>query len=380
MTDQTDTTPLSSSLLAWYDKNGRDLPWRVRGAHPNPYLVWVSEIMLQQTTVQTVIPYFYRFMDKFPTIESLANADIEDVLLMWQGLGYYTRARKLYECAKTIVADYGGKFPETYAELLKLPGIGPYTAASISSLAFDKPEAVVDGNVIRVIARLYSMTEPVDQIKQEIVKKAQQLMPKERAADYTSAIMDLGATVCTPKNPKCKSCPFNSDCCALKEGTVDEIPIIVKLEKVKKSGPLFWIENERGEVFIRKRTETGLLSGLTEFPWSADDVSVGKKEPEFPFAGGWTFTNKSVKHVFTHIQLSLDIYKTEVSGKEEKSSDFKDFKTKTGGIFVSKENFKDYPFSTLMKKVIAEMEKPDVKKNKKSGSNKKTENKQLSDF
>ncbi|WNY26023.1 A/G-specific adenine glycosylase [Methanolapillus millepedarum] len=372
--ETTEESFLPSKLLAWYDENGRDLPWRVRGAHPNPYLVWVSEIMLQQTTVQTVIPYFHRFTDKFPTIESLASADIEEVLLLWQGLGYYTRAKKLHECAKAIVTDYNGIFPETYSELIKLPGIGPYTAASISSLAFDKPEAVVDGNVIRVIARLYSMTDPVDQIKPEIVEKAQHLMPQKRAADYTSAIMDLGATVCTPKNPKCKSCPFNSDCCALKDNLVTEIPKIVKLEKVKKSGPLFWVENESGCVYIRKRTENGLLSGLFEFPWSAGDLNAGKTEPDFPFAAGWTFTNKSVKHVFTHIQLSLEIYQTKIDNKTENSSGFKNFKNKTGGIFVAKENFKDYPFSTLMKKVIAEMEKADEMKNKKA------ENKTLSDF
>ncbi|MCL2142585.1 MAG: hypothetical protein FWH46_06940, partial [Methanimicrococcus sp.] len=185
---------LPLKLLEWYDACGRNLPWRTRGVHPNPYFVWVSEIMLQQTTVKTVIPYFHRFLEKFPNIKSLANADIEDVLFMWQGLGYYTRAKKMHECAQYLVKNNGGVFPGTYDGLLKLPGIGPYTAASISSLAFDQPKAVVDGNVIRVISRLYGIRESTAESLPTVTKNAQFLMPTTRAADYTSAIMDLGAT------------------------------------------------------------------------------------------------------------------------------------------------------------------------------------------
>ncbi|WNY27460.1 A/G-specific adenine glycosylase [Methanolapillus ohkumae] len=370
VSDSASVLDISSKLLSWYDVYGRDLPWRVVGAHPNPYVVWVSEIMLQQTTVQTVIPYFYKFMERFPTIEILADADIEDVLLLWQGLGYYTRAKKLHECAQRVVSDFGGKFPKTYAELLKLPGIGPYTAASISSLAFDKPEAVVDGNVIRVISRLYSMTEELDQIKPEISKRARQMMPQRRAADYTSAIMDLGATVCTPKNPVCESCPLQSDCGAKQKNLVGEIPKIVPLKKVQKSGPLFWIENESGSVYICKRHE-GLLSGLWEFPWMAEETTKDMPPAfNFPFESDWIFTKKSIRHTFTHIQLSLFIYRTKTN---EQDPDFLVFQKKTGGSFVPQNDFKDYPFSTLMKKVIHETEDA---KNKKMAS-KKTEFKDM---
>jgi len=348
---------LSSKLLEWYDLFGRDLPWRQRGAHSNPYTVWVSEIMLQQTTVKTVIPYFYRFMEHYPTVESLAAADIEDVLFLWQGLGYYTRARKLHECARCIVDRYGGAFPKTYSELLKLPGIGPYTAASISSLAFDKREAVVDGNVIRVISRLYGISESTASSLPEIKKKAQALMPEYRAADYTSAIMDLGATVCTPKNAICTSCPFQGECAAFRDGTVQSIPKIEKISKIEKIGKVFWIENEDGKVFIQKRTEKGLLFGLTEFPWAAVEVGTGGnlnegpstvKNIPFPIAGKeWTDTGRHVKHIFTHIRLTLYIYKVKIQTSKFISAD---------GQFVRREEFEAYPFSTLMKKVIREMD------------------------
>ncbi|MDV0444948.1 Adenine DNA glycosylase [Methanimicrococcus sp. At1] len=364
-------TALSSALLNWYDEHGRDLPWRVRGAHPNPYMVWISEIMLQQTTVKTVIPYFYRFLERFPDIFALADADIEDVFLMWQGLGYYTRARKLHECAQFLVQNNDGRFPETYAELLKLPGIGPYTAASISSLAFDKREAVVDGNVIRVISRLYGITENTAVSLPEIKEKAQNLMSETRAADYTSAIMDLGATVCTPKNPDCSACPFEKECEALAQNLVEEIPKIEKLQKIGKTGKLFWIENESGDVLIRKRTEKGLLHGLTEFPWEA--AAGGREmlgEIPFPITGAdWIETGKSVRHVFTHINLTLEIYQTTVGSPQS----FENLK-KYGGEFVSKDNFKDYPFSTLMKKVIKEIESDSDSKNKKT-NHKKTNHK-----
>jgi len=347
------STDLSGALLDWYDRSGRDLPWRMRGAHSDPYMVWVSEIMLQQTTIKTVIPYFHRFMERFPDIQTLSKADIEDVFLMWQGLGYYTRARKLHECARYLVENTGGEFPKTHGELLKLPGIGPYTAASISSLAFDLPVAVVDGNVIRVISRLYGIRESTAVSLPKIREKAQSLMPEQRAADYTSAIMDLGATVCAPKNPDCGSCPFSESCAALKEGSIDQIPLIEKLQKVDKIGKLFWIENERGDVFIRKRTEKGLLHGLTEFPWSA--VEGGREQLDdilFPVKGEWESFGKSIRHVFTHIDLELHLIKIRLSKDEE--AGFLAHKRNEGGLFVSKNKFSDFPFSTLMKKIIKE--------------------------
>ena len=372
----------SLKLLAWYDEFGRDLPWRTRGAHPNPYTVWISEIMLQQTTVKTVIPYFYRFTEKFPTIQSLANADIDDVLLMWQGLGYYTRARKMHECARILVDKYGGKFPQTHDELLRLPGIGPYTAASISSLAFDKPEAVVDGNVIRVISRVYGIRESTSESLPDIIQKAKNLMPEKRAADYTSAIMDLGATVCTPKNPSCTSCPFEKCCAALSENVVELIPRIDKLQKVEKVGKLFWAEDETGAVFIRRRTEKGLLSGLTEFPWEAVEGGAEKLiDIPFPIKSDWENTTIQVRHVFTHINLTLYVYHAKIK-EEEKAAFFDTFKGDSNGNigFVSKGEFQNYPFSTLMKKVISKMGEGDGEKSqKKSGnhSKKKTDKKKV---
>jgi A/G-specific adenine glycosylase len=357
---------LPRRLLEWYDAFGRDLPWRTRGAHPNPYFVWVSEIMLQQTTVKTVIPYFHRFLKKFPDIHALASANIEDVLFIWQGLGYYTRAKKMHECAQYLVKNNGGIFPEMYNDLLKLPGIGPYTAASISSLAFDKQEAVVDGNVIRVISRLYAVRESTSESLPEITKKARLLMPKKRAADYTSAIMDLGATVCTPKNPLCGECPFSKHCAALKENAVNEIPKIIKIQKVKKSGALYWIENEAGAVYIQKRTEKGLLCGLTEFLWHAEEDTGAHKSPTFPIQSDWENTGKSVQHVFTHIVLHLDIYKTKVNEA--------DFLKRFTGEFVMPKNFSAYPFSTLMKKVIREMEQS------KTGTKSKTKKTKVKDL
>ena len=364
------STLLPLKLLGWYDVSGRDLPWRVRGAHPNPYIVWVSEIMLQQTTVKTVIPYFHRFMEKFPDIQSLAAAQIDDVLLMWQGLGYYTRARKLHECAVFLVNQHGGKFPETYLELLKLPGIGPYTAASIASLAFNKPEAVIDGNVVRVISRICGIQESTSKSMPEIIKKAQQMMPEKRAADYTSAIMDLGATVCTPKNPFCHSCPFEGYCVALHENLIDLIPKIDKLQKVDKVGKLFWVEDESGAVFIRKRTEKGLLSGLTEFPWAAAEGGAEKLNAlPFPIEADWEKTEIHVKHVFTHINLTLYVYRTKI--KEASKAEFSE-KFQGGIGFVSKDEFQNYPFSTLMKKVISKTEgEYGIQSQKKPGSNSK---------
>ena len=223
---------LANLLLLWYGKHGRVLPWRVRGgAHPDPYVVLVSEFMLQQTTVKTVIPYFYRFMERFPTIFDLAQASLEDIYALWQGLGYYTRARSLYTTAKMIVEDFKGEFPQNRVDVLKLKGMGPYTVASFLALAFDEPETVVDGNVMRIMARLYHLTEPLDEIGDKIRAKACALLSKEHPADYTSAIMDLGATVCTPKKPQCLSCPWKEFCKSKNDKNLEQIPMRKKVEK-----------------------------------------------------------------------------------------------------------------------------------------------------
>ena len=204
---------LSNLLLEWYNQNGRNLPWRVKGGpHPDPYVILVSELMLQQTTVKTVIPYFHRFMERFPTIADLAAAPLEEVYFYWQGLGYYTRARSLHATAQTIMKQYGGRFPDNRQDVLKLKGIGEYTVASFLALAFNQPETVIDGNVIRIICRMYGFTEPVEKIMPLIREKAQVLTSTKHPADYASAIMDLGAGVCTPKKPQCLLCPWQKHC------------------------------------------------------------------------------------------------------------------------------------------------------------------------
>ena len=230
-------------LLDWYTRYGREMPWRVKGgAHPDPYAVWVSEIMLQQTTVQTVHDYFLRWMERFPTLRSLYEASLDDVLKQWQGLGYYTRAKKMYECAKVVVDEYNGCFPNRREQLLKLPGIGPYTASSLCAFAFNQPETVVDGNVIRVLARYYGIKGEVD--REIIYPLAQKLTPAERGADYASAVMDLGATVCKPSVPLCSVCPWGKKCVARQKGIQEQIPVLKKLQKKKKSGAVFILFNE----------------------------------------------------------------------------------------------------------------------------------------
>ena len=253
----------SQQLLEWYKHNGRELPWRFKGgAHPDPYVILVSELMLQQTTVKTVIPYFYRFMERFPSVQALAAAPLDEVYLYWQGLGYYSRARSLHATAKMIVETFGGEFPSRRDDVLKLKGIGPYTVASFLALAFNQPETVIDGNVMRVICRLYHMTEPLTEIMPLIREKAEALTDKENPADYASAIMDLGAMVCTPKKPQCLLCPWQESCLSKNSPQLENIPQRKKPEKKVKHGTVYLIYNSKGEIYIRQRTEKGLLSGL----------------------------------------------------------------------------------------------------------------------
>ncbi len=322
---------LAQKLLTWYEGQGRDLPWRVKGgAHPNPYVILVSEIMLQQTTVKTVIPYFKRFMERFPTVESLAKANIDEVYLYWQGLGYYSRARSLHQTAKQIVNEYKGKFPSTKEEVLKLKGIGPYTAASFLALAYNQAQTVVDGNVIRVICRMYHLTKLAKDIMPQIRKQAELLTDKSSPADYASAIMDLGALICTPKNPQCLLCPWQAECRSRTEPDLEAIPYKKQLAKPLKTGNVYIIQNSRHQVFVRQRLEKGLLSGLYEFPWSEEKLFSELPQQD---------TQKEITHVFTHFKLVLHIYKIQTEQMSEP------------GQWVARENLSNYPFSTLMKKV-----------------------------
>ena len=295
---------------------GRTLPWRVRpedrarGVVADPYAVWLSEIMLQQTTVAHGTPYWIKFLAEFPTVTDLANANRDKVMSMWAGLGYYARARNLYKCAQLIRDDYDGHFPPTEAELLSLPGIGPYTAAAIAGICFDQPTVVVDGNVERVISRMARVDVPLPKGKKPIKALAAQLAAPERSGDYSQALMDLGATVCTPKSPKCGLCVWAHDCAAHKAAVQMDYP--KKLKKTplpKRVGAVFVLRSEDGYVLLRQRPDDGLLGGMMDFPgteWAAklpDDIMMFA-----PIDAAWIKTAQPVVHVFTHFELTLDVY------------------------------------------------------------------------
>ena len=323
------------ALLLWYKEHGRELPWRVKGgAHPDAYAVWISEIMLQQTTVQTVLGYFARWMKRFPTLQALAAADLDEVLRQWQGLGYYARARKLYQCAQVVCAQHGGAFPHDREALLALPGIGPYTASSLCAFAFNQPETVVDGNVIRVLARYYGLEGEVD--RERIYPLAQKLTPKSAPADYASAIMDLGATVCRPVAPDCPACPWQENCVARKKGLQERIPVLKKLARTRKAGAAFLLTDAKGRFFIRKRGGKGLLAGLWEIPWTEDGTP--------PFDGKWERLDGEVRHVFTHFDLTLKLYRGQPPYPPAALA---------GGVFITPSEQTSYAFSTLMRKVLA---------------------------
>lgn len=310
--------PQATVLLAWYDRHARHLPWRIapdaraRGIVPDPYRVWLSEIMLQQTTVATVKSYFEAFIARWPTVEALAAADREDVLKAWAGLGYYSRARNLKAAAELIANDYDGSFPKTVEALKMLPGIGEYTAAAIAAIAFDQPATVVDGNVERVISRLFAIDEPLPAAKTAIRSRAAALTPALRAGDYAQAMMDLGATICTPKRPACALCVLRASCAAHAEGAPETYPRKAgKSRKPTRFGWAFVAVRADGAVLLRKRLDTGLLGGMTEVPgtpWS-------EEYPRAPFAAapyraGWGQQCGTIRHSFTHFNLEIDVVKS----------------------------------------------------------------------
>jgi A/G-specific adenine glycosylase len=344
MSEQGQNQELSSKLLRWYDANARELPWRMKGGKAaDPYKVWLSEIMLQQTTVAAVGQYFRKFASLWPTVHDLANAETEDVMKAWAGLGYYARARNLHACAKTISANYLGKFPNSIAELQKLPGIGPYTAAAIGAIAFDIPAAAIDGNVDRVISRYYAIEEPLPQSKPQIRQHATNLVPQTRSGDFAQAMMDLGATICTPKSPACHLCPWTAECSSRLRGLAATLPR--KSPKVKtptRYGHIYWIENSKGEVLVRKRESKGLLGGMTEFPsseWARDAL----EKFEAPFESKWSEITGIVEHTFTHFHLELKVWKT-VSEREQLACHF-----------VQRENLEGEALPSLMRKVLIKL-------------------------
>jgi len=305
--------PLSDILLDWYDTNCRSLPWRAPPGTPPtaPYLVWLSEIMLQQTTVATVGAYFERFVARWPTVQALAAADLDQVLTAWAGLGYYARARNMHRCAQVVANDHGGKFPGTEDALQKLPGIGPYTAAAIAAIAFDRPATVVDGNVERVMARLFGVEDPLPGSKPQLTSLAAKLTPAARAGDYAQAVMDLGATVCRPRSPQCDACPLPAHCRAYTLGTAATLPRRApKPKKPTRRGTAFWIRRPDGLILLRRRPERGLLGGMLEVPsspWSEADVGPRDLAAHAPAPCAWHSIDGMVRHTFTHFHLELAV-------------------------------------------------------------------------
>jgi A/G-specific adenine glycosylase len=303
---------LSARLLDWYDHHHRQLPWRSEpGETADPYHVWLSEIMLQQTTVAAVGKFFRRFIELWPSVHDLAAAPRDDVLAEWAGLGYYARARNLHACAKMVSEDLGGRFPQPESALLKLPGVGPYTAAAISAIAFDQQSTILDGNVERVIARLRLVTDPLPAVKSRLKVLASSITPSERPGDYAQAIMDLGATVCTPRSPKCMLCPWAEACRGRVSGIAAELPRkLKKAPKPTRQGVAFFLVGGAGDILLRRRVDKGLLGGMTEVPstpWQEMAAGISMIEDHAPFKLEWTPLQGKVRHTFTHFHLELTV-------------------------------------------------------------------------
>jgi A/G-specific adenine glycosylase len=308
--------PKAASLLAWYDAHRRDLPWRARPGEPvEPYRVWLSEVMLQQTTVATVRTYFENFLARWPTVEALADAQCDDVMKAWAGLGYYARARNLHACARVIASDYGGRFPSTEAELMKLPGVGPYTAAAIAAIAFDAPSIALDGNVERVATRLFAISTPARRAKAEIREKTLSFLPHSRPGDFAQALMDLGATLCSPRAPSCGRCPLAKRCAAFMAGEPENFPAKApKPPKPKRRGAVFVLRCGDA-VLLRQRAPHGLLGGMTAFPATpfTGDFKIGDAGAHAPIETSWRPLPGAVSHSFTHFSLELTVFSGHVA-------------------------------------------------------------------
>jgi len=346
----------ATRLLDWYDRHRRTLPWRAPpGVRSPPYLVWLSEIMLQQTTVATVGDYFHRFVKRWPTVETLAAAPIDDVLSAWAGLGYYARARNLHACAQTVVAQHAGNFPEDEAALLALPGIGRYTAAAIRAIAFDHPASAVDGNVERVIARLHAIETPLPDAKIEITARAAELVPKRRAGDYAQAMMDLGATVCVPKSPRCVICPLMQGCKARARGLAEELPRRVpNAEKPTRRGLAFVLMRKDGAVLLRKRPPKGLLGGMDEVPssaWREGKLSLAEALTEAPVPANWKVLEGGVRHTFTHFHLELAVARAVATTAGLA-------RLAPGAAWVTVDKMTERALPTVMRKIIAHAVQP----------------------
>lgn len=352
---------MASQLLDWYDNHARDLPWRVSpqnraaGVKPDPYAVWLSEIMLQQTTVASVKGYFDRFIQLWPSVQHLAEADDARVMGEWAGLGYYARARNLLKCARHVVEHHDGQFPSTEKELLTLPGIGPYTAAAIAAIAYDQPSVVVDGNVERVITRIRDIRTPLPAAKPLVKEQAERLTPVGRPGDYAQALMDLGATICSPKSPACGICPWMDPCEARRVGVQSELPAKTpKKPKPTRYGIAYVVRREDGAWLLERRPDKGLLGGMLGWPCSEWNEAP---LPANPIDATWMELDAQARHTFTHFHLILKIMISRVP-----------FETKPRvGDFLSHDSFRPADLPTLMRKVF-DLAKVDLHNSEKLGN------------
>ncbi|MEM6371814.1 MAG: A/G-specific adenine glycosylase [Pseudomonadota bacterium] len=335
---------LSDALLDWYDVHARTMPWRVSpadkaaGQHPDPYAVWMSEIMLQQTTVAAVTAYFQRFIARWPTVRDLAAAADADVMGEWAGLGYYARARNLLKCARAVVADHGGDLPRDHTALLGLPGIGPYTAAAIASIAFDLRHTVVDGNVERVMARMFDEHTPLPAAKPILTAHAERLTPDTRPGDYAQAVMDLGATICSPKSPACGICPWRDPCAARRAGTAHALPRKTpKKAKPIRHGTVYLAQRTDGAWLLETRPDSGLLGGMLGWPGSDWVDATAPRPTAPPMDADWVRADGEVRHTFTHFHLMLDVMTASVP-------------LGGPGTYVPRDQFRPSDLPTVMRK------------------------------
>ena len=347
-----------NSLNEWYEKNKRPLPWR---ANKDPYNIWISEVMLQQTRVNTVIPYYYKFLEHFPSIYELANSDLDKVLKLWEGLGYYARARNLHKAVKIVVKEHKGKVPDKFDEFQKLPGVGDYIASAVQSIAFGLPFAVVDGNVKRVLARLLLIEEPVNQSNFHKIfkKKATHLLDEKKPSIYNQAMMELGSLICKPGLPNCKDCPVPQFCMALKKDKINTFPKRIK----RNSTPTYHLTTgvicKNGKLLITKRKPEGLLGGLWEFPGGKltdkEDAPLAcvraiKDNTEIDIKIGFQLT--SVKHAYTHFKIKMDVFYCQyISGKVKLNGPV-DFH------WIEQEKINDFAFHKANLKFIHLLKKP----------------------
>jgi A/G-specific adenine glycosylase len=341
------TPAIASNVLEWWDRHRRTLPWRAGpGQTSDPYLVWLSEVLLQQTTVQAVIPYFERFKALWPRLEDLAAAPLEEVMRAFAGLGYYSRARNLHACAQEVVRR-GGSFPRTEAELRTLPGIGAYTAAAVAAIAFDQPAAPVDGNIARIVTRLHAIEQPIAKARTVIARAAAAQTPPARPGDFAQALMDIGATICTPRNPDCPACPIRFACIASAKGHPQAYPRkAARKLRPHRRGAAFFAQAVDGSILLRTRAPSGLLGGTLELPgtqWSAD-YAPDAAASGAPFPAPWLLTPGLVEQAFTHFSLALNVYSARVTEK---------LVTRDGCFWIGREEIDGAALSSLMRKAVA---------------------------